>query len=128
VDTRGIEAARKWLDGFWDEALAAFNEAAELEAAKEGKRCRSGREGQTRTASRRSSRSRRRPRIGSSIRTSTPRSRCRFVAESATRTSVELEHRHLDRYGARREEMRGIFGSEGGWGRLLEAFVREAAT
>jgi len=35
VDTRGIEAARKWLDGFWDQALVAFKEAAEVEAAKE---------------------------------------------------------------------------------------------
>ncbi|HKY34898.1 MAG TPA: metalloregulator ArsR/SmtB family transcription factor [Polyangiaceae bacterium] len=37
VDTRGIEALRKWLDGFWDEALAAFKNAAEQEAAKERK-------------------------------------------------------------------------------------------
>jgi hypothetical protein len=28
---------RTWLDGFWDEALAAFKEAAELEAANERK-------------------------------------------------------------------------------------------
>lgn len=33
IDTRGIEAARKWLDGVWDEALAAFKAAAEREAA-----------------------------------------------------------------------------------------------
>ena len=36
VDTRGLEALRSWLDGFWDEALAAFKEAAEREAAKKG--------------------------------------------------------------------------------------------
>jgi DNA-binding transcriptional ArsR family regulator len=35
VDTRGIEAMRSWLDGFWDEALVAFKRAAEREAAKE---------------------------------------------------------------------------------------------
>ncbi len=35
VDRRGIEAAQKWLDGFWDETLAAFKDAAEREAAKE---------------------------------------------------------------------------------------------
>jgi DNA-binding transcriptional ArsR family regulator len=35
IDTRGIEAARKWLDAFWDEALAAFKEAAERAAAEE---------------------------------------------------------------------------------------------
>jgi DNA-binding transcriptional ArsR family regulator len=34
IDTRGIGALRSWLDGFWDEALAAFAEAAEREASK----------------------------------------------------------------------------------------------
>src|SRR5262245_33152505 len=34
VDTRGIEALRNWLDGFWDETLTAFAEAAEQEAAR----------------------------------------------------------------------------------------------
>jgi len=38
VDTRGIESLRKWLDGFWDEALSAFAAAAEREGAKERKR------------------------------------------------------------------------------------------
>jgi DNA-binding transcriptional ArsR family regulator len=37
IDHRGIEALRGWLDGFWDETLAAFKEAAENEAAKERK-------------------------------------------------------------------------------------------
>jgi DNA-binding transcriptional ArsR family regulator len=37
VDTRGIEALRSWLDGFWDEVVVAFKEAAEREAAKERK-------------------------------------------------------------------------------------------
>jgi DNA-binding transcriptional ArsR family regulator len=37
VDTRGIETLRKWLEGFWDEALSAYKEAAEREAAKERK-------------------------------------------------------------------------------------------
>jgi hypothetical protein len=37
VDTRGIEALRSWLDGFWDEALVAFKAAAERAAAKERK-------------------------------------------------------------------------------------------
>ena len=32
VDRRGIESLRKWLDGFWDEALTAFKAAAEGEA------------------------------------------------------------------------------------------------
>jgi DNA-binding transcriptional ArsR family regulator len=34
VDPRGIGAIRDWLDGFWDETLAAFKEAAEREAAR----------------------------------------------------------------------------------------------
>jgi DNA-binding transcriptional ArsR family regulator len=37
VDTRGVEALRNWLDGFWDEALSAFKSAAEQEATKERK-------------------------------------------------------------------------------------------
>jgi DNA-binding transcriptional ArsR family regulator len=37
VDTRGIEALRTWLEGFWDEALTAFKDVAEREAAKERK-------------------------------------------------------------------------------------------
>jgi uncharacterized protein YndB with AHSA1/START domain len=51
----------------------------------------------------------------------------RFTADGSDRTRVELEHRHLDRYGARRDEMRAIFDTEGDWGRLLEAFARAAA-
>jgi DNA-binding transcriptional ArsR family regulator len=34
IDPRGVEALREWLDTFWDTALAAFKEAAELEARK----------------------------------------------------------------------------------------------
>lgn len=41
-------------------------------------------------------------------------------------TRVELEHRRLDRYGARRDEMRAIFDKEGDWGRLLAMFARVA--
>ena len=37
VDARGIESIRKWLEGFWDEALTAFKALAEREAAKERK-------------------------------------------------------------------------------------------
>jgi len=37
IDTRGIEALRGWLDGFWDKALVAFKEAAEREIARERK-------------------------------------------------------------------------------------------
>ncbi len=50
----------------------------------------------------------------------------RFIVEAADRTRVELEHRRLDRYGARREEMRRIFDTEGDWGRLLASFAQAA--
>jgi DNA-binding transcriptional ArsR family regulator len=33
VDTRGLEAVRRWLDDFWSDTLTAFKEAAEREAA-----------------------------------------------------------------------------------------------
>jgi DNA-binding transcriptional ArsR family regulator len=35
VDTRGIGALRKWLEGVWSEALSSFKEIAEREAIKE---------------------------------------------------------------------------------------------
>jgi DNA-binding transcriptional ArsR family regulator len=37
VDVRGLDEVRRWLDGFWEERLEAFKEAAEREAAKERK-------------------------------------------------------------------------------------------
>ena len=51
----------------------------------------------------------------------------RFIAEGESATRVELEHRKLDRYGARRDEMRRIFDTEGDWGRLLAMFAARAA-
>jgi DNA-binding transcriptional ArsR family regulator len=33
VDARGLSEVRGWLDGFWDQTLAAFKRAAEREAA-----------------------------------------------------------------------------------------------
>lgn len=50
----------------------------------------------------------------------------RFVREGEGATRVELEHRRLDRYGSRRDEMRRVFDSEGDWGRLLGMFARAA--
>jgi DNA-binding transcriptional ArsR family regulator len=35
VEAQGLEALRSWLDGLWDEALAAFKEAAEREIKKQ---------------------------------------------------------------------------------------------
>jgi uncharacterized protein YndB with AHSA1/START domain len=52
----------------------------------------------------------------------------RFIPEGKNATRVELEHRNLDRYEARRDEMRGIFDSEGGWKGLLASFARTAKT
>ena len=34
IDQDGIEALRNWLDGFWDETLAAFKQAAEQEQSR----------------------------------------------------------------------------------------------
>lgn len=38
VDKRGLAELRGWLDGFWDDALAAFKRAAEQAAMQETKR------------------------------------------------------------------------------------------
>jgi len=51
----------------------------------------------------------------------------RFNADGSDRTYVELEHRHLDRFGARRDEMRAIFDTTGDWGKFLELFAQAAA-
>jgi uncharacterized protein YndB with AHSA1/START domain len=51
----------------------------------------------------------------------------RFIAEGNERTRVELEHRHLERYGARRDEMRGIFDSDAGWKGILDRFAARAS-
>jgi hypothetical protein len=50
----------------------------------------------------------------------------RFIPEGKDITRVELEHHRLDRYGARRDEMRTIFDTTGDWGRLLQAFAHAA--
>ena len=50
----------------------------------------------------------------------------RFIAQGKRVTRIELEHRNLDRYGARRDEMREIFDKSGDWGRLLALFARLA--
>jgi uncharacterized protein YndB with AHSA1/START domain len=51
----------------------------------------------------------------------------RFIADGKSATRVELEHRRLDRYGARRDEMREVFDKGGDWGRLLQGFAQVAA-
>ena len=52
----------------------------------------------------------------------------RFIPVGTTETRVELEHRRLDRYGARRDEMRRIFDTEGDWGKLLAMFAAAATS
>jgi uncharacterized protein YndB with AHSA1/START domain len=52
----------------------------------------------------------------------------RFIAEGSSRTRVEFEHRRLDRYGERRDEMRTVFDKTGDWGRLLALFAETAAS
>ena len=52
----------------------------------------------------------------------------RFVAESPTRTRVELEHRHLDRHGDGWPGMaEGVRGADG-WPLYLSRFSEAAAT
>jgi len=52
----------------------------------------------------------------------------RFVAESAERTRVELEHRHLDRHGDGWEGLReGVDGADG-WPRYLARYAELVTT
>jgi uncharacterized protein YndB with AHSA1/START domain len=52
----------------------------------------------------------------------------RFTAEDARRTRVDLEHRGLEAFGARAQEMRETFESGGGWPLLLGRFEAAAAS
>jgi uncharacterized protein YndB with AHSA1/START domain len=52
----------------------------------------------------------------------------RFIAESAERTRVELEHRNLDRHGPGWEGVRDGVAGEGGWPLYLDRFAEVAAT
>jgi uncharacterized protein YndB with AHSA1/START domain len=51
----------------------------------------------------------------------------RFIADGTGATRVELEHRNLERFGARADALRGQIDSAGGWGSLLELFAEAAA-
>jgi uncharacterized protein YndB with AHSA1/START domain len=51
----------------------------------------------------------------------------RFVAEGPTRTSVELEHRHLDRHGAGWVSMRDGVSAADGWPLYLQRFGEVAS-
>ncbi|HEY4204492.1 MAG TPA: metalloregulator ArsR/SmtB family transcription factor [Xanthobacteraceae bacterium] len=37
VNSRGIDAVRRWFDGFWDETLESFRQAAESAANEKGR-------------------------------------------------------------------------------------------
>ena len=50
----------------------------------------------------------------------------RFTAEDDGRTRVELEHRKLENYAERADQMRMILGSDDGWGGLLRRFAAAA--
>ena len=50
----------------------------------------------------------------------------RFVPEGAGATRIELEHRRLERYGAKAEAMQGVFDSERGWSGILRGFAHAA--
>src|SRR5215467_2878482 len=46
-----------------------------------------------------------------------------FIAESPTRTRVELEHRHIDRHGPGWESVRDGIGHDQGWQLYLDRYV-----
>lgn len=50
----------------------------------------------------------------------------RFIPDGGG-TRVELEHRKIDRFGDRAEQMRGVFDSAGGWTGLLQAYAEDAS-
>jgi uncharacterized protein YndB with AHSA1/START domain len=52
----------------------------------------------------------------------------RFIAETQTRTRVELEHRNVHRHGDGWEAMHAAVGSPNGWNGGLEAFARRLTT
>jgi uncharacterized protein YndB with AHSA1/START domain len=52
----------------------------------------------------------------------------RFIAETAERTRVEIEHRNLDRHGDGWESERDAVGGSGGWPLYLQRFAELITT
>jgi uncharacterized protein YndB with AHSA1/START domain len=50
----------------------------------------------------------------------------KFIAEGECATRVELEHRHLERMGAKAETARTAIDSPNGWSAILEAYRQVA--
>lgn len=50
----------------------------------------------------------------------------RFIPQGDRTTLVELEHRDLERFGERAEQVRGMIDAPDGWMGILQAFAREA--
>jgi uncharacterized protein YndB with AHSA1/START domain len=46
----------------------------------------------------------------------------RFTEEAPGRTRVDLEHRLLERFGEKADQMQSVFSSDGGWSGLLRRF------
>lgn len=51
----------------------------------------------------------------------------RFTAEGAQATRIDLEHRHLERFGEKAAESRTAFDSEGGWMGILKVYAETVA-
>jgi uncharacterized protein YndB with AHSA1/START domain len=51
----------------------------------------------------------------------------RFIAESGSRTRVELEHRNLERHGDGWEGMHGAVSSPGGWPKTFASYAARVA-
>jgi uncharacterized protein YndB with AHSA1/START domain len=49
-----------------------------------------------------------------------------FTEEDASRTRVDLEHRHLDRLGDAAAQLRAVFESDNGWSGLLARYAQQA--
>jgi uncharacterized protein YndB with AHSA1/START domain len=47
----------------------------------------------------------------------------KFVPLAGGRTRIELEHRHLERFGAAAEKVREQIGADGGWSAILRSFA-----